>query len=140
MVKKDDRKRSTYRFNQELEEIIKREASRLGISKNVKSYTKEEAEKYISKMADLHYQGRKSAGSVAMEYFGADSGHKVNRSAEVMFEDAEEARLISELGGVRFGKYTAALVLYEEDLDVLNEKVKIVKSVINNMNFLNPRN
>ena len=34
MVKKDDRKRSTYRFNQELEEIIKREASRLGISKN----------------------------------------------------------------------------------------------------------
>lgn len=97
---------------------------------------KEEAEKYISKMADLHYQGRKSAGSVAMEYFGADSGHKVNRSAEVMFEDAEEARLISELGGVRFGKYTAAIVLYEEDLDVLNEKVKIVKSVINNMNFL----
>ncbi len=34
MTKKDERKRSTYRFNQELEEIIKREASRLGISKN----------------------------------------------------------------------------------------------------------
>ena len=34
MVKKDDRKRSTYRFNKELEEIIKRESSRLGISKN----------------------------------------------------------------------------------------------------------
>ena len=34
MTKKDERKRSTYRFNQELEEFIKREASRLGISKN----------------------------------------------------------------------------------------------------------
>ena len=34
MTKKDERKRSTYRFNQELEEIIKREALRLGISKN----------------------------------------------------------------------------------------------------------
>ena len=34
MIKKDDRKRSTYRFNKELEEIIKRESSRLGISKN----------------------------------------------------------------------------------------------------------
>ena len=33
MIKKDDRKRSTYRFNKELEEIIKRESSRLGISK-----------------------------------------------------------------------------------------------------------
>ena len=34
MTKKDERKRSTYRFNQELEEIIKRESSTLGISKN----------------------------------------------------------------------------------------------------------
>ena len=34
MIKKDERKRSTYRFNQELEEIIKRESSKLGISKN----------------------------------------------------------------------------------------------------------
>lgn len=34
MIKKDDRKRSTYRFTKELEEIIKRESSKLGISKN----------------------------------------------------------------------------------------------------------
>ena len=40
MTKKDERKRSTYRFNQELEEIIKRESSRLGISKNAYVQTK----------------------------------------------------------------------------------------------------
>lgn len=97
---------------------------------------KEQAEKYISKMADLHYQGRKSAASVAVEHFGGDTNHKVNRSADVMFDDAEEARMLSEIGGVRFGKYTCTITLYEEDLTILNEKVKIIKSVINNLNFM----
>lgn len=97
---------------------------------------KEQAEKYISKMADLHYQGRQSASSIAMEHFGGDASHKVNRSADVMFDDAEEARMLSEIGGVRFGKYTCAIVLYEEDLTILNEKIKIIKSVINNLNFM----
>lgn len=95
-----------------------------------------EAEKYISKMADLHYQGRKSAASVAIEHFGGNNDHKINRSAEVLFDDAEEARMLSEVGGIRFGKYTACLVLYEEDLTILDEKVKIIKSIINNLNFL----
>lgn len=97
---------------------------------------REQAEKYISKMADLHYQGRKSASSLAMEHFGGDASHKVNRSADVMFDDAEEARMLSEIGGVRFGKWSCAIVLYEEDLTILNEKVKIIKSVINNLHFM----
>lgn len=97
---------------------------------------KEEAEKYISRMADLHYQGRKSAASVAIEHFGGDTSHKVNRSADMMFDDAEEARMISEIGGVRFGKYTCSLVLYEDDINILNEKIKIIKGVINNLNFM----
>lgn len=95
-----------------------------------------EAEKYISKMADLHYQGRKSAASLAIEHFGGNNDHKINRSADVMFDDAEEARMLSEVGGIRFGKYTCSLVLYEDDVTILNEKVKIIKSVINNLNFL----
>ena len=33
-MKKEERKRSTYRFTKELEEVIKNEASKLGISKN----------------------------------------------------------------------------------------------------------
>ncbi len=98
--------------------------------------SKEQAEKYINKMGNLHYQGRKSAMSVAMEHFGADTDHKINRSADIMFDDAEEARLLSEVGGVRFGKYTCSIVLYEDDLEMLNEKVKIVKSIINNLNFM----
>ena len=97
---------------------------------------KQQAEKMISKLADLHYQGRKSAGSLAAEHFGGEESHKINRSADVNYEDAEEARMLSELGGIRFGKYTCSIVVYDEDLTSLNEKVKIIKSTINNLNFL----
>lgn len=95
-----------------------------------------DAGKMISKIADLHYQGRKSAGSMVAEHFGGDTSHKVNRSADTYFEDAEAARELVELGGVRFGKYTSTVILMDSNKDALLEKTKIVQSVINNLNFL----
>lgn len=95
-----------------------------------------DAEKMISRIADLHYQGRKSAGSMVAEHFGGDTSHKVNRSSDAYFEDAEAARELVELGGVRFGKYTSTVILMDCDKKALLEKTKIVQSVINNLNFL----
>lgn len=97
---------------------------------------KAHAEKMIEKIADLHFQGRKSAGDMAAEHFGGDASHKVNRSADTYFDDAKEAQELSEIGGVRFGKYTSTIIIYEEDQEALVEKTKIVKNVINNLNFL----
>jgi len=97
---------------------------------------KAHAEKMIAKIADLHFQKRKSAGSMATEHFGGDASHKVNRSADTYFEDAEEARELSEIGGIRFGKYTSSIIIYEEDQIALAEKTKIVKNLINNLNLI----
>lgn len=95
-----------------------------------------DAEKMISKIADLHYQGRKSAASMVSEHFGGDASHKVNRSSDTYFEDAEAARELVELGGVRFGKYTSSIILMDKNQEALVEKTKIVQAVINNLNFL----
>lgn len=95
-----------------------------------------DASKMISKIADLHYQGRKSAGSMVAEHFGDDASHKVNRSADTYFEDAESARELIELGSVRFGKYSSSVILMDSNQDILLEKTKIVQAVINNLNFL----
>lgn len=96
---------------------------------------KDHAEKMINKIADLHFQGRQTAGALASNHFGGDGG-KINRSADKYFDQAEEAREVSETGGVRFGKYTSTLILYDTNKNALAEKTKIVETLINNLNFL----
>lgn len=86
--------------------------------------------KLLSKISELHYQKRKSAAGILSDRYG--SGGKVNRSADRYANDAEEAISSIEMSDWRYGKYTSVIVLFDEDEELLDEKVKIVKSVIDN--------
>lgn len=90
-----------------------------------------DAKKMMKKIADLHYQQRESASQIIGRTQGFDSG-KVNRSAIRYADDAEEAIASIESGGIRFGKYTSCIVIFDEDEERIKEKVKIVEAAINN--------
>lgn len=50
--------------------------------------------------------------------------------------DAEVAEGESESGAVKFGFYTATVVLYDENLETVEESAKQVRSLLNNMGFV----
>lgn len=59
----------------------------------------------------------------------------VNHDAAEMSGDVESAMAEAESGLVRYGFYSANIILYEEDLQLLEEAVREVRKVIRNLGF-----
>lgn len=95
-----------------------------------------DATKMINKIADFHYQKRESATKVLSKKYGTGESGKINRSAVRYANEAEEALSSMEMSDWRYGKYTASIIIYDEDAELLAEKLKIVKGVIDNCNLL----
>ena len=96
-----------------------------------------DATKALARIAELHNQKRESAGQILSNKYGDGSNpKKINRTAVRYAEDAEEAISSIEMGNVRFGKYTSCVVLFDEDEELLKEKVKIVEGVLNNCGLM----
>lgn len=93
-----------------------------------------DAKAMLKKISDLHNQGRESASQVFAKSQGLGNG-KINRAADRYLDETEEAIASIETGGVRFGKYTSCIVLFDEDSERLLDKVKIVETEINNCNL-----
>lgn len=93
-----------------------------------------EAKKMFNKLSNLHAQGRQSAISVIKSSTTGDV--KINRSSDQFMNDAEEAIALIDTDGVQFGKYTGVIVLFDEDKELLNEKVKIVEATITSCNLI----
>ncbi|MBP9777771.1 MAG: hypothetical protein KBD25_01150 [Rickettsiaceae bacterium] len=94
-----------------------------------------DATKLLAKISEFHYQKRESAASILSKKYGSGTG-KINRSADRYANDAEEAISSIEMADWRYGKYTSVIILFDEDIELLNEKVKIVKSVIDNCGLM----
>ena len=95
-----------------------------------------DAKKHLSSIAAYHYQGRESASQVVSKKYGGGDDSKINRSAVRYADDIEEAITSIEMSNVRYGKYTSCVVMYDENLELLEEKVKIIKGVIDNYNLM----
>lgn len=97
---------------------------------------KPDAIKLLTRISKEHSQGRKAALSMIAEQTGIGGQAKINNDADRLFNEAENAIDLSKIGGVRFGIYTSSIIIYDADEESLAQKVKIVKSTINNLNFL----
>jgi type IV secretion system protein VirB4 len=95
-----------------------------------------DAIKEVSRLSDFHNQGRESATKVISKKYGTGESGKVNRAAERYANEAEEALANIEMYDYRYGKYTASIVVFDEDAKLLEEKVKLVKGIIDNCNML----
>lgn len=91
-----------------------------------------DAKKQLSKISDFHSQAVESPTKALSKRYGDGSSGKINRSAARFAEDAEEAISAIEMSGWRYGKYTASIVVFDEKVESLAEKLKIIKGVVDN--------
>ncbi len=94
----------------------------------------DQAEKEINKYRSKWAQKRKSAMNVMRENAGGTSTH-INVHADSMANDAVSAIAEASSGAVRFGYYTSVILLFAEDLALLNETSREVQKVIQNRGF-----
>ncbi|MBU2767779.1 conjugal transfer protein TrbE [Acidithiobacillus ferrivorans] len=78
----------------------------------------------------------------ARDYAGAalDKGHlpeqNANADASNMAEDAQSAAAEASGGVVRFGFFTATIILMDSNLNTLSERVRITEAYLNNSGFV----
>lgn len=78
----------------------------------------------VAKLTDLLYQ----------KIFGTPMGRN-NRDAENMSEDSEIALTDARAGAVKFGYYTSTIIIYDENLEHLEQKAKILVKEIQALKF-----
>ena len=93
-----------------------------------------QAEKEINKYRSKWAQKRKSAMNVMRENAGGAATH-INVHADSMAHDAVAAIAEASSGAVRFGYYTSVILLFSEDLAMLNEMAREVQKIIQNRGF-----
>ena len=95
-----------------------------------------DAKKQLSKISDFHTQSIESAGKIISKNYGSGEGGKINRSAARYSNETEESISSIEMSCWRYGKYTASIIIVDENAENLAEKLKIVKGVIDNYGLL----
>ena len=93
-----------------------------------------QAEKEINRYRSKWAQKRKSAMNVLRENAGGAATH-INVHADAMANDAVSAIAEASSGVVRFGYYTSVILLFSEDLAMLNESTREVQKIIQNRGF-----
>lgn len=94
-----------------------------------------ESNKIIEKIANLWYQKRINATDTIKMSLAIDSNIKINQNAETQYSDAQKARSVNDSGEVKFGFYTAVVILYDEDVSVVENNAKAVRAILRNMGF-----
>jgi type IV secretion/conjugal transfer VirB4 family ATPase len=94
-----------------------------------------EGNKIIEKLSDLWYQKRVNATDTVKMSLAIDSHIKINQYAHDNYLDAELARTINDQGDVRFGYYTATLLIFNEDAIQLEDNANLVRGVLRNLGF-----
>lgn len=94
-----------------------------------------EGNKIIEKVSDLWYQKRINATDTVKMSLAIDSHVKVNQYAHDNYLDAELARSINDEGDLRFGYYTATLLIFNEDVVKLENDANLVRGILRNIGF-----
>ncbi|MFM2344004.1 MAG: hypothetical protein RLZZ210_613 [Pseudomonadota bacterium] len=96
---------------------------------------KEQAEKLIRKQQKLwDSQTTKFSDMIFEKIFSTKIG-RFNRDASNMSEDSEIALTDARSEAVKFGYYTSTIILFDEDINNLQEKSKIVTREVQRLGF-----
>lgn len=78
---------------------------------------------------------KQKASGLKQAMFGIPNAN-VDLDALSNVEDAQVAEAEAESGAVKYGAYTATILIYDEDEEKANESAKTVRAVLNNMGFV----
>jgi len=97
--------------------------------------TNTESRDNIQHLSDLHQQNVLSPTASIAARSGMTAN--VNRAAFDLFDEAEEAKRSSIISGTNHGKYNCCVILYSENESVLDERVKQVRQIFDELMFKN---
>lgn len=96
-----------------------------------------EGSKIIDRISSLWYQKRISAIDTMKLSLAIDSHIKINQNSENQYIDAESAKSLNESGEVKFGFYTATVIVMDNDKQVVEQKAAQIRNIFRALGFQN---
>ena len=94
-----------------------------------------EGSKIIERISNLWYQKRISAADTIKMSLAIDSHIKVNLNSETQYHDAETAKSINESGEVKFGMYSATILVLGEDRNIAEQNANHIRNILRSLGF-----
>lgn len=94
-----------------------------------------EGSKIIDRISSLWYQKRINALDTVKMSLAVDTNIKVNQNAEAQYIDAENAKALNDAGDVKFGFYTATVIIMHEDVTVAERQALEVQTIFRSIGF-----
>lgn len=100
---------------------------------------KETAKKLIDKTAEYHYQSRQSIKQSLGNKNRSDGTQRINRSADTLANQAEDALERLELEVITYGKYSSSIIVFDKDEKSLDTKLEQIQKILSSRGFLAKR-
>lgn len=94
-----------------------------------------EGNKIINRLSSLWYQKRISAMDTVKLSLFIDSNIKVNQNSQIQYQDAETAKALNDSGNVKFGFYTASIIIMHQDLGQAEQQAGKIRSIFQGLGF-----
>jgi|SRR6185437_4267258 len=94
-----------------------------------------EGSKLINRLSSLWYQKRISAMDTVKLSLAIDSNIKVNQNSQMQYQDAETAKALNDSGNVKFGFYTASIIIMHQDLLQVEQQAAQIRSLFQGLGF-----
>ncbi len=94
-----------------------------------------EGSKVIDRISNLWYQKRISASDTIKLSLSIDSNIKINQNSDSQYQDAESAKSINESGDVKFGFYTATVIVMDKNQVNVNHKADQIRTLFRSLGF-----
>ena len=94
-----------------------------------------EGKKIIDKISNLWYQKRISTFDTLKMSLSIDSNVKIDQYSANNYTNAEEALAKNSEGSIKFGFYTASIILYNVNNDLLEKHAAQIRSVLLQLGF-----
>jgi type IV secretion system protein TrbE len=94
-----------------------------------------EGSKIIDRISSLWYQKRVNALDTMKMSLAIDTNVKVNQHSDSQYQDAETARALNESGDVKFGFYTATVIVMHENIKIAEQQSSQIRSIFRNLGF-----
>ncbi|MCC2624521.1 MAG: virB4 1 [Burkholderiales bacterium] len=94
-----------------------------------------EGGKLIDRLSNLWYQKRISAIDTVKLSLAIDSNIRVNKNSQAQYQDAETAKALNDSGNVKFGFYTASVIIMHHDLQQVENQATQIRSIFQNLGF-----
>ncbi len=94
-----------------------------------------EGSKVIDRISNLWYQKRISASDTIKLSLSIDSNIKINQNSDSQYQDAESAKSINESGDVKFGFYTATVIVIDKNQANVDHKADLIRTLFRSLGF-----